>query len=51
MIVPSNAPKYNLRIPAELKELIEKTARNEGRSVNSEIAKRLVDSLKRDGLL
>ncbi|EBG3700930.1 Arc family DNA-binding protein [Salmonella enterica] len=51
MIVTSDAPKYNLRIPADVKEIIEKVAKDEGRSVNSEIAKRLMDSLKRDGLL
>lgn len=33
MIVPSDAPKYNLRIPAEIKEIIEKSAKDEGRSV------------------
>lgn len=51
MIVPSNAPKYNLRIPAEVKEALEKVAGSAGRSVNTEIVMRLMDSLKREGVV
>jgi len=50
MIVSSSSPKYNLRIPQEVKEALEKKAANEGRSMNSEIIKRLMDSLKGEGI-
>lgn len=50
MIVPSNAPKFVLRIPVEVKEQLEKSAKSEGRSLNSELVKRLMDSLKREGV-
>ncbi|MCS2167537.1 Arc family DNA-binding protein [Scandinavium manionii] len=50
MIVPSNSPKFNLRIPQEVKEALEKKAAHEGRSMNSEIMKRLMDSLKVEGI-
>lgn len=50
MIVSSKAPKYNMRIPADVKEAIEKAAEAEGRSINTEMVMRLIDSLKKDGL-
>lgn len=51
MIVSSKAPKYNMRIPAEVKAALEKSAGAAGRSVNTEMVMRLVDSLRKDGLL
>lgn len=48
MIVQANAPKYNLRIPVEVKGEIERAASINGRSVNTEIIMRLVESLERD---
>lgn len=50
MIVSSKAPKYNMRIPADVKEAIEKAAETAGRSINTEMVMRLIDSLKKDGL-
>ncbi|EIV6808567.1 transcriptional regulator [Klebsiella pneumoniae] len=50
MIVSSKAPKYNMRIPADVKEAIEKAAEEAGRSINTEMVMRLIDSLKKDGL-
>lgn len=50
MIVPSDAPKFVLRIPSEVKDQLEKSAKTEGRSLNSELVKRLMDSLKREGI-
>lgn len=50
MIAPSNSPKFVLRIPGDLKVVLERTAKSEGRSLNSELVKRLMDSLKRDGI-
>ena len=51
MIVQASAPKYNLRIPVDLKEEVERAASVNGRSVNTEIVMRLMESLKRDGFL
>lgn len=48
MIVKSDAPKYPLRIPLEVKLAIEKSAKENGRSINTEMVMRLVDSLRRD---
>ncbi|MGU6860456.1 Arc family DNA-binding protein [Salmonella enterica subsp. enterica serovar Alachua] len=48
MIVKSDAPKYSLRIPLEVKLAIEKSAKENGRSINTEMVMRLVDSLRRD---
>lgn len=48
MIVKSDAPKYPLRIPLEVKLAIEKAAKENGRSINTEMIMRLVESLRRD---
>ncbi|HIE8224079.1 Arc family DNA-binding protein [Salmonella enterica] len=48
MIVKSDAPRYPLRIPLEVKLAIEKSAKENGRSINTEMVMRLVDSLRRD---
>nr|DAI72742.1 MAG TPA: Arc-like DNA binding domain protein [Caudoviricetes sp.] len=48
MIVKSDAPKYPLRIPLEVKLAIEKSAKENGRSINTEMIMRLVESLRRD---
>ncbi|WP_063446257.1 Arc family DNA-binding protein [Klebsiella aerogenes] len=48
MIVKSDAPKYPLRIPVEVKLAIEKSAKENGRSINTEMIMRLMDSLRRD---
>ncbi|EJJ0462792.1 Arc family DNA-binding protein [Escherichia coli] len=48
MIVKSDASKYPLRIPLEVKLAIEKSAKENGRSINTEMVMRLVDSLRRD---
>lgn len=46
-----NIPPTGVRMPAVLKELLKKVAKDEGRSLNREIVKRLERSLKQDGLL
>jgi predicted HicB family RNase H-like nuclease len=44
-------PPTGVRLPPGLKEILKSAARNEGRSLNSELIKRLEKSLKQDGLL
>ncbi|MEQ9869208.1 Arc family DNA-binding protein [Pectobacterium odoriferum] len=39
-----------VRMPPELKDLLRKKAQEECRSMNSEMVKRLFDSLKREGV-
>lgn len=39
-----------VRMPPGLKELLRKKAQEECRSMNAEMIKRLLDSLKRDGI-
>ncbi|EJX4732912.1 Arc family DNA-binding protein [Salmonella enterica] len=51
MIVQKNAPKFNLRIPAEVKVEIERVAKENGRSANTEMVMRLIESLKREGVV
>ncbi|EPK4542393.1 Arc family DNA-binding protein [Serratia marcescens] len=46
----SKNPQFNLRWPKESLDLVRKAAEENGRSVNSEIFKRVMDSLKRDGV-
>lgn len=46
-----NIPPTGIRLPAGLKALLKKAAKDEGRSMNSEVIKRLERSLKQDGLL
>lgn len=40
-----------IRFPCELKEMLKKAAKQEGRSVNSEVIKRIERSLKEDGFI
>lgn len=44
-------PPYGLRMEPELKEILKKLAKREGRSLNSEIIQRLMRSLKSEGAL
>lgn len=44
-------PQFNLRWPKEVFDLVRKVAEENGRSVNSEIYKRVMESLKREGLV
>ncbi|EFN6654356.1 TPA: Arc family DNA-binding protein [Escherichia coli] len=46
----SKMPQFNLRWPKEVLDLVRKMAEENGRSVNSEIYKRVMDSLKREGI-
>ncbi|PHM56466.1 Arc family DNA-binding protein [Xenorhabdus hominickii] len=40
---------YTLRMPIDLKNLLQKIAKQEGRSFNSEIVQRVIKTLKDDG--
>ncbi|EAA8777913.1 Arc family DNA-binding protein [Salmonella enterica] len=44
-------PQFNLRWPKEALDMVRKVAEENGRSVNSEIYKRVMESLKREGLV
>ncbi|EJV7846061.1 Arc family DNA-binding protein [Escherichia coli] len=46
-----NIPPTGIRFPDSLKEILKKAAREEGRSVNSEVIKRIERSLKEDGFI
>ncbi|MCP9269889.1 Arc family DNA-binding protein [Xenorhabdus bovienii] len=46
-----NKAMYTLRMSENLKELVQKVAKQEGRSFNSEIIQRVIRSLKEDGLI
>ncbi|EBL2004197.1 Arc family DNA-binding protein [Salmonella enterica] len=46
----SKNPQFNLRWPKEALDMVRKVAEENGRSVNSEIYKRVMDSLKREGI-
>ncbi|HCT1737747.1 TPA: Arc family DNA-binding protein [Salmonella enterica subsp. enterica serovar Bredeney] len=46
-----NIPPTGIRFPEHLKEIIKKAAKEEGRSLNSEVIKRIERSLKEDGLI
>lgn len=46
-----NIPPTGVRMPEFLKELLKQSARGEGRSLNSEVIKRLERSLKEDGII
>ncbi|MDM1814959.1 Arc family DNA-binding protein [Serratia ureilytica] len=46
-----NLPQFNLRWPKEALDLVRKAAEDNGRSVNSEIYRRVMDSLKREGVV
>lgn len=43
-------PQFNLRWPKEALDLVRKAAEENGRSVNSEIYQRVMESLKQDGV-
>lgn len=45
----SKNPQFNLRWPKDVLDLLRKTAEENGRSVNSEIYQRVMDSFKREG--
>ncbi|EMK9143252.1 Arc family DNA-binding protein [Citrobacter freundii complex sp. 2024EL-00238] len=47
----SNIPPTGIRFPEELKRLLKAAAKQEGRSVNSEVIKRIEKSLKEDGFI
>ena len=44
-----NLPQFNLRWPKEALDLVRKAAEENGRSVNSELYKRVMDSLIQEG--
>lgn len=44
-------PPTGIRFPDSLKEILKKAAREEGRSVNSEVIKRIERSLKEDDFI
>ncbi|WP_434082214.1 Arc family DNA-binding protein [Escherichia coli] len=44
-------PQFNLRWPKEVLDLVRKVAEENGRSVNSEIYQRVMDSFRRKGAL
>lgn len=46
----SKMPQFNLRWPKESLDLVRKIAEENGRSVNSEIYMRVIESLKREGV-
>lgn len=46
MVVSGKVPPFGLRLPPDLKEKLGRSAESEGRSLNTEIIKRLVDSYK-----
>lgn len=46
-----NIPPTGIRFPEALKEVLKQAAKHEGRSVNSEVIKRIERSLKEDGLI
>jgi predicted HicB family RNase H-like nuclease len=46
-----NIPPTGIRFPESLKEIIKKAAKEEGRSLNSEVIKRIERSLKEDGFI
>ncbi|ECN5158445.1 Arc family DNA-binding protein [Salmonella enterica subsp. enterica serovar Newport] len=46
-----NIPPTGIRFSEGLKEIIKKAAKEEGRSLNSEVIKRIERSLKEDGFI
>lgn len=46
----SKMPQFNLRWPQKDLDLIRKVAEENGRSANTEIHRRVMDSLKREGV-
>ncbi|HEF0121534.1 TPA: Arc family DNA-binding protein [Citrobacter youngae] len=47
----SNIPPTGIRFPGTLKEALKLAAKEEGRSVNREVIKRIERSLKEDGFI
>ncbi|MBP1035893.1 Arc family DNA-binding protein [Serratia fonticola] len=47
----SKMPQFNLRWPQKDLDLVRKVAEENGRSANTEIYRRVMESLKREGLL
>ena len=45
----SKMPQFNLRWPNEVLDLVRKVAEENGRSVNSEIYQRVMESFKKEG--
>lgn len=45
----SNKTQTNIRLSEPVREALQKAAKRENRSMNQEVAKRLMDSLERDG--
>lgn len=45
----SKNPQFNLRWPKDVLDMVRKVAEENGRSVNSEIYHRVMDSFKREG--
>ncbi|EAB1415496.1 Arc family DNA-binding protein [Salmonella enterica] len=45
----SKMPQFNLRWPKEVLDLVRKVAEENGRSVNSEIYQRVMESFKKEG--
>lgn len=45
-VAPRGSAQFNLRLPDDLRDRIEATARKNGRSMNTEIVARLVESLE-----
>ena len=46
-----NIPPTGIRFPVELKEILKNVAKQEGRSFNSEVLKRIERSLQQDGFI
>lgn len=46
-----NIPPTGIRLPDALKDLLKQAAKGEGRSLNSEVIKRIERSLKEDGFI
>ncbi|MGP2520454.1 Arc family DNA-binding protein [Pantoea ananatis] len=46
-----NVPPTGIRFPDALKDLLKQAAKGEGRSLNSEVIKRIERSLKEDGFI
>lgn len=44
-------PPTGIRFPDHLKEIIKRAAKEEGRSLNNEVIKRIERSLKEDGFI
>ncbi|STB14296.1 Arc-like DNA binding domain [Citrobacter freundii] len=46
-----NIPPTGIRFPEDVKKLLKTAAKQEGRSVNSEVIKRIERSLREDGFI